>query len=77
MDCRKEKLTRRLEAAGENADTLEFIGIDWALTQIRDLLATREQFYKQADVLVNTDIRSVREVALHVVHQFRLESSSR
>jgi len=45
--------------------------------KIRDLLATREQFYKQADVLVNTDIRSVREVALHVVHQFRLESSSR
>jgi methylenetetrahydrofolate reductase (NADPH) len=34
-----EKLTRRLEAAGENADTLEFVGIDWALTQIRDLLA--------------------------------------
>jgi len=45
--------------------------------KIRDLLATREQFYKQADVLVNTDIRSVREVALHVVHQFRLDSSSR
>jgi methylenetetrahydrofolate reductase (NADPH) len=34
-----EKLTRRLEAAGENADTLEFVGIDWALGQIRDLLA--------------------------------------
>jgi len=33
------KLTRRLEAAGDNADTLEFVGIDWALTQIRDLLA--------------------------------------
>lgn len=34
-----EKLTRRLEAAGENADTVEFVGIDWALGQIRDLLA--------------------------------------
>jgi len=34
-----EKLTRRLEAAGENADTVEFVGIDWALSQIRDLLA--------------------------------------
>jgi methylenetetrahydrofolate reductase (NADPH) len=34
-----EKLTRRLEAAGDHADTVEFIGIDWALTQIRDLLA--------------------------------------
>ena len=45
--------------------------------KIRDLLASREQFYKQADVLVNTDIRSPREVALHVVHQFRLEASRR
>lgn len=45
--------------------------------KIRDLLAAREPFYKQADVLVNTDIRSVREVAQHVVHQFRLEAASR
>jgi methylenetetrahydrofolate reductase (NADPH) len=34
-----EKLTRRLEAAGDNVDTQEFVGIDWAITQIRDLLA--------------------------------------
>ena len=45
--------------------------------KIRELLAAREQFYKQADVLVNTDIRSPREVAQHVVHQFRLEASGR
>lgn len=45
--------------------------------KIRDLLAAREPFYRQADVLVNTDIRSVREVVQQVVHQFRLESSSR
>lgn len=45
--------------------------------KIRELLAAREQFYKQADVLVNTDIRSAREVAQQVVHQFRLEASSR
>lgn len=45
--------------------------------RIRDLLAAREPFYKQADVLVNTDIRAVREVAQQVVHQFRLEASDR
>jgi len=45
--------------------------------RIRELLAAREPFYRQADVLVNTDIRSVREVVQQVVHQFRLESSSR
>jgi shikimate kinase len=46
-------------------------------SKIRELLAAREPFYKQADVLLNTDVRSVREVAQQVVHQFRLESASR
>jgi shikimate kinase len=45
--------------------------------KIRDLLAAREPFYKQADVLLNTELRSVREVAQQVVHQFRLEASGR
>lgn len=44
---------------------------------IRELLAAREPFYKQADVLLNTELRSVREVAQQVVHQFRLEASRR
>jgi methylenetetrahydrofolate reductase (NADPH) len=34
-----EKLVRRLEAAGDQPDVAEAIGIDWALGQIRDLLA--------------------------------------
>ena len=33
------KLVKRLEAAGDQPEILETIGIDWALTQIRDLLA--------------------------------------
>ena len=45
--------------------------------KIRDLLAARAPFYKQADVLVNTDIRALREVVQQVVHQFRLEASDR
>jgi methylenetetrahydrofolate reductase (NADPH) len=32
-------LTKRLEAAGDAAEIVEAVGIDWALTQIRDLLA--------------------------------------
>jgi methylenetetrahydrofolate reductase (NADPH) len=32
-------LTRRLEAAGESPEIVETVGIDWALGQIRDLLA--------------------------------------
>ncbi len=43
--------------------------------KIHDLLALREPSYKQADVLLNTELRSQREVALQVVHQFRLQST--
>jgi shikimate kinase len=45
--------------------------------KIRELLSVREPFYKQADILLNTELRSLREVAQQVVHQFRLQSSSR
>jgi shikimate kinase len=38
--------------------------------KIRELLAAREPYYRKADVLVNTDFRSAREVALQVLHQF-------
>lgn len=45
--------------------------------KIHDLLAVREPFYKRADVLVNTDLRSMREVAHQVVHQYRFALSAR
>lgn len=34
-----QKLVTRLEAAADNTDVLETLGVDWALGQIRDLLA--------------------------------------
>src|SRR5579884_516910 len=43
--------------------------------KIRELLAVRAPFYKQADVLINTDLRSLREVTQQVVHQFRLAAA--
>jgi shikimate kinase len=46
------------------------------LARIRELLAAREPYYRQADVLVNTGMRSVREVAQHVVHQFHTAQSA-
>ena len=33
------QLVKRLEAAGEQPEVMETVGIDWALTQIRDLFA--------------------------------------
>jgi shikimate kinase len=42
------------------------------LAKIRQLLAAREGLYKQADALLNTEVRSLREVAQQVVHQFNL-----
>ena len=41
------------------------------LAKIRGLLDERGPFYRQADVLVNTENRSVREVALQVLHHFQ------
>lgn len=40
--------------------------------KIRDLLAAREPFYRQADVLMNTELRSIREVAQQIALQFKL-----
>ena len=40
--------------------------------KIRELLAAREPFYKQADVLMNTELRSIREVAQQIALQFKL-----
>jgi shikimate kinase len=42
------------------------------LTAIRQLLAAREPFYRQADVLVNTEQRSLREVTQQVLNAFHL-----
>jgi shikimate kinase len=45
------------------------------MAKIRQLLAARESIYKQADVLLNTDVRSAREVAGQILHQFRAAKS--
>jgi shikimate kinase len=47
------------------------------LAKIRQLLTTREPYYKQADVLLNTELRSLKEVAAQVIHQFHLARSQR
>lgn len=44
--------------------------------KIRTLLAAREPCYRAADVLVNTEMRSVREVAMQVIHQFHLAQAA-
>ncbi|HWV98366.1 MAG TPA: shikimate kinase [Candidatus Acidoferrum sp.] len=46
------------------------------LAKIRQLLAAREAYYRQADVLVNTEMRSVREVATQVIHQFHMAQAA-
>ena len=42
------------------------------MSKIRELLLKREPYYKQADVLVNTEMRSIKEVVQQVLHQFHL-----
>lgn len=41
------------------------------LEKIRSLLQERAPFYKQADVLLSSDFRKPKEVASHVVHEYR------
>lgn len=45
-------------------------------SKIRELLSIREPYYRQADVLVNTERRSVREVAVQVIHQFHMAQAA-
>jgi shikimate kinase len=47
------------------------------LARIRSLLAVREPWYRKADILLNTELRSVREVAQQVIHQFQSGSADR
>ena len=47
------------------------------LERIRALLKEREPAYRQADVLLSSEFRKPREVATHVVHQFRSVNTGR
>lgn len=42
------------------------------LAKIRKLLEEREPYYRQADVLLNTELRSLKDVAQQVIHQFHM-----
>jgi shikimate kinase len=46
------------------------------LAKIRHLLEVREPYYRQADVLVSTEMRSPREVATQVIHQFHMAQAA-
>jgi len=46
------------------------------LEKIRRLLVERGPYYRQADVLMNTEFRPLREVAGQVIHQFRLAQAA-
>jgi shikimate kinase len=46
------------------------------LAKIRSLLTVREPYYRQADVLVNAEIRSIREIATQVIHQFHMAQAA-
>lgn len=42
------------------------------LAKIKKLLEQREPFYRQADVLLNTELRAVKDVAQQVIHQYHV-----
>ncbi len=44
--------------------------------KIQQLLAERAPIYRQADVLVSTEARSMKEVAHHLLHEFKAARSA-
>ncbi len=46
------------------------------LLRIRELLESRTPAYRQADALISTEMRSIRDVVHQVVHQFRSKGVS-
>jgi len=72
----KEMVFRAIDLVAEASD-VNPVAAPVKFAQSGELLAAREPFYRQADVLLNTELRSVREVAQQIVHQFRLAESSR
>jgi len=40
------------------------------MKKISDLLAAREPIYREADILITTGMRSIKEVAFQVRHSF-------
>jgi shikimate kinase len=46
------------------------------LSRIRELLALREPFYRQADLLVSSDGRPSREIVQHILHEFQYRKAA-
>lgn len=47
------------------------------LEKIKKLLEQRGPFYRQADVLLNTEMRALKDVAQQVIHQYHLAHTAR
>ena len=58
-------------------DKDSYVDLTDPLAKIRALLASREKYYRQADAILSTEFRPIKEVAQQVVYQFRLAQSDR
>jgi shikimate kinase len=65
--CSPETIFRRVGHQSHRP----LLRVEHPLERIRELLEERAPTYRQADVLLNSEFRKAREVATHVVHQFR------
>src|SRR5678816_3675716 len=65
--CSPETIFRRVGHQSHRP----LLRVEQPLERIRELLNERAPAYRQADVLLNSEFRKPREVATHVVHQFR------
>ena len=70
--CSPETIFRRVGHQSHRP----LLQVEDPLGRIRELLQERAPFYRQADVLLNSEFRKPREVATHVVHQYRSVTAS-
>jgi shikimate kinase len=65
--CSPEAIFKRVKHQSHRP----LLQVDNPLEEIRQLLSKRAPFYRQADVLLSSEFRTPREVAAHVVQNFR------
>lgn len=65
--CSPETILRRVAHQSHRP----LLKVENPLEKIRSLLTERSPSYRQADVLLSSEFRKPKEVATHVVHQYR------
>lgn len=71
LDARPETIARRILESGAHASERPLLAGDDPLARIRDLKAEREELYRQADTIIETDDLTPDEVTHRILLAYR------